>query len=158
MLRALMYKYIWKKKNFSVPFGKLMDLIQILMGPKFLHDTGGFHLIYLLMPWLLPSPVYQQPWHWLCKISRSLSFKWMEGTTSAIALLGNDDTNTTSCFHREVQHINPDSKVHGANMWPTWVLTAPDGPHVGPMNLAIREGFGMKLASYEPVHGSLTGS
>ena len=33
----------------------------------------------------------------------------------------------------------PDSKVHGANMGPTWVLSAPDGLHVGPMNLAIRE-------------------
>ena len=31
----------------------------------------------------------------------------------------------------------PDSKVHGANMGPTWVLSAPDGPHVGHMNLAI---------------------
>ena len=25
--------------------------------------------------------------------------------------------------------VNPDSKVHGANMGPTWVLSAPDGPH-----------------------------
>ena len=33
----------------------------------------------------------------------------------------------------------PDSKVYGANMGPTWVLSAPDGPHVGPMNLAIRD-------------------
>ena len=32
----------------------------------------------------------------------------------------------------------PDSKVHGANMGPTWVLSAPGEPHVGPMNLAIR--------------------
>ena len=32
----------------------------------------------------------------------------------------------------------PDSKVHGANMGPTWVMSAPDGPHVSPMNLAIR--------------------
>ena len=24
----------------------------------------------------------------------------------------------------------PDSKVHGANMGPTWLLSAPDGPHV----------------------------
>ena len=32
----------------------------------------------------------------------------------------------------------PDYKVHGANMGPTWVLSAPDGPHVGPMNLSIR--------------------
>ena len=31
----------------------------------------------------------------------------------------------------------PDSKVHGANMGPTWVLSAPDGPHVDPMICAI---------------------
>ena len=37
-----------------------------------------------------------------------------------------------------VEKCDPDSKVHGANMEPTWVLSAPDGPHVGPMNLAIR--------------------
>ena len=40
-----------------------------------------------------------------------------------------------SCMHY------PDSKVHGANMGPTWVLSAPDGPHVGPMNLAFRVGI-----------------
>ena len=34
-----------------------------------------------------------------------------------------------------------DRKVHGANIRPTWVLSAPDGPHVGPMNLAIRVGI-----------------
>ena len=33
---------------------------------------------------------------------------------------------------------SPDSKVHEANMGPTWVLSVPDGPHVGPMNFAIR--------------------
>ena len=32
----------------------------------------------------------------------------------------------------------PDSKVHGDNVGPTWVLSALDGPHVVPMNLAIR--------------------
>ena len=32
----------------------------------------------------------------------------------------------------------PDSKYHGANIRPNWVLSAPDRPHVGPMNLAIR--------------------
>ena len=35
--------------------------------------------------------------------------------------------------------IVPDNKVHGANMGPIWVLSAPDGPHVGPVNLAIRD-------------------
>ena len=33
---------------------------------------------------------------------------------------------------------HPDSKVHGANMGPTWVLSAPYGPHVDPMNFAGR--------------------
>ena len=33
----------------------------------------------------------------------------------------------------------PDSKVHGTNMGPTWVLLAPGGPHVGPINLASRD-------------------
>ena len=33
----------------------------------------------------------------------------------------------------------PDSKVHVAHMGLTWVPSAPGGPHVGPMNLAIRD-------------------
>ena len=33
----------------------------------------------------------------------------------------------------------PHSMLLGANMGPTWVLSAPDGSHVGPMNLAIRD-------------------
>ena len=35
--------------------------------------------------------------------------------------------------------IIPDSKVHRANMGPTWFLSAPCGLHVGPRNLAIRD-------------------
>ena len=34
--------------------------------------------------------------------------------------------------------MHPDSKSHGANMGSTWVLSARGGPHVGPMNIAIR--------------------
>ena len=36
----------------------------------------------------------------------------------------------------------PDSKVHGAIMEPAWVLSAPGGPDVGPMNLAIWDAVG----------------
>ena len=42
------------------------------------------------------------------------------------------------CISRCLWGNSTDSKVHGANMGPTWVLSAPDGPHVGPMNLATR--------------------
>ena len=41
--------------------------------------------------------------------------------------------------HQLTNGTAPDTMVHGANMGPTWVLSAPDGPHVGPMNLAIRD-------------------
>ena len=41
-------------------------------------------------------------------------------------------------LNRRERFTCPDSKVHGANMEPTWVLSAPDGPHVGLMNLATR--------------------
>ena len=34
--------------------------------------------------------------------------------------------------------LSSDSKVHGADMGPTWVLSAPDGTYFGLMNLAIR--------------------
>ena len=46
-------------------------------------------------------------------------------------------------------------------MGPTWVLSAPDGPHVGPMNLAIRvsmELLSTLLALCEGNHNSLVDS
>ena len=49
---------------------------------------------------------------------------------------------------------SPDSKVHGANMGPTWVLSAPDGPHVGPMNLAVRVSL-PQVSSNQSGHGSI---
>ena len=36
-----------------------------------------------------------------------------------------------------IANIFPDNKVHGANMGPIWGRQDPDGPHVGPMNLAV---------------------
>ena len=39
----------------------------------------------------------------------------------------------------------PDSKVDGAYMGPTWGRQAPGGPHVGAMNLAVRDFGGNSL-------------
>ena len=42
-------------------------------------------------------------------------------------------------FHLFYMNITyPDNKIHGTNIGPAWALSAPNGPHVGPMNLAIR--------------------
>ena len=45
-----------------------------------------------------------------------------------------------SLIHKAAQWDSidtPDSKVHGANMGPTWGRQDPGGPRVGPMNIAI---------------------
>ena len=60
--------------------------------------------------------------------------------------ISQNDANVWLCFVRIIQHI-PDSKVHGANMGPTWVLSALGGPHVGPMNLVIRDVPSFQLVS-----------
>ena len=44
--------------------------------------------------------------------------------------------------------ISPNSKVHGASMGPTWGRQDPGGPHVGPMNLAIRVALSLLIRVY----------
>ena len=44
----------------------------------------------------------------------------------------------------------PDRNVHGANMGPTWVMSAPGGPHVGPMNIAIWVGNDQSVLRWLP--------
>ena len=53
----------------------------------------------------------------------------------------------------------PGSKDHWANMGSTWVQSAPSGPHVSPINLAIRaaliSGLGDWISRYKPMHSKL---
>ena len=65
-------------------------------------------------------------WHELCSRD-SNKMKWQFDIVSC-------DGNI---MKRKVHCNSPYRNVHWANMGPTWVLSAPDGPHVGPMNLAI---------------------
>ena len=50
----------------------------------------------------------------------------------------------------------PDSKLHGATMGPTWVLSPPDGPHGGPTNFAIRVCMLLweSTDQYSPIQGT----
>ena len=41
-------------------------------GPSYLGLTRS--ISWVLMPWLLASPGHQQPWYWLCRMGRSLSY------------------------------------------------------------------------------------
>ena len=69
---------------------------------------------------------------------------WYDGTEKRCWLKRLYETfgpqQVTGKYIRTVIHY-PNTKVHVANMGPAWVLSSPGGPHVGPMNLAIRVGF-----------------
>ena len=41
-----------------------------------------------------------------------------------------------------------DSKIHGANVGPTWDRKDPGGPHVGHMNPAILVNINLKMPFY----------
>ena len=43
-----------------------------MRGPSYLDLTRS--ISWLLMPWLLTSPGHQQPWCWICRIGRFLSY------------------------------------------------------------------------------------
>ena len=50
-------------------------------------------------------------------------------------------------YRYPVEHYNPDSKVHGANVGPILGRQEPGGPHVGHMNFAIWEAPPMTYSS-----------
>ena len=57
---------------------------------------------------------------------------WQYGCISRSKLIGTEQaTSHCICQWRPwpLTHQNPDSKVHGANMGPTWILLAPCWPH-----------------------------
>ena len=47
----------------------------------------------------------------------------------------------------------PDCKVGVANKGPTWVLAAPGGPHIDPVNLAIRDSIPVSYCPHR-THGT----
>ena len=87
----------------------------------------------------------------ICNIKRTFGYSAIEMVRDMIDNLPSNEglqlkwsveRKITNSYTNNVWGIvcqkHPDSKVHGANRGPTWVLSAPDGPHVGPINLAIR--------------------
>ena len=76
--------------------------------------------------------------------SWKLKYIWMDGLVqdcaisiaNALEILQSWTKPSISSIY--IKKTIPDGKVHVANMGPTWVLSSPGGPHVDPMNLALR--------------------
>ena len=67
--------------------------------------------------------------------------KWLHKPTMYVCVTWPSNVDTWRP-RQNGRHLpdDPDSKVHGVHLGPTRVLSAPDGPHVGLMNLAIIRG------------------
>ena len=98
------------------------------------------------------------------KISSYLTTTSTKAMYNGIYSIGQPQTtseNTTSCPSVVIggsTSVNgnsySNSKVCGANMGPNWVLSAPDGPHVDPMNLAIRVSMSVPYVKNQCQEGS----
>ena len=62
-------------------FRGVCHIMMCWIGNKSLSNVRGLSFLsftmsisWLLMPWLLTSPGYQQPWYWLCRIARPQSY------------------------------------------------------------------------------------
>ena len=107
--------------------------------PDMQHGTCARHV-----PWCMPgSPTTGFLWNqWRGKRSRhsrrmynpQFYVSGKRPMAQVIKIPVEDNEPFIPCMHI------PDCKVHGAKMGPTWVLSAPGGPHVGLMNLAILDG------------------
>ena len=64
------------------------------------------------------------PYHGVIAMRLEIRYAWMKYTS----IWSSND------------RVIPDSKVHGANVGPTWSRHDPGGPHVGHMNFAIWDG------------------
>ena len=93
----------------------------------------GYTSFYMFFygDWCFPGMNVFSMITWLRFNHRQIVLRSEDYTTKAINLRVKQDLN---CKHWNKKVI-PDSKVHGANMGLTWVLSAPDGPMLAPWTL-----------------------
>ena len=122
----------------------LGSIIDLLCHFTWWHYDGGTRSISLALCDGIPSvdALHIGPVIWSCCIFSVVSVNMLlKKRTNCRWFV----TQSFSCVatlmiaYADTERIIPDNKVHGTNMGPTWVLSAPAGPHVGPMNLAIRD-------------------
>ena len=75
-------------------------------------------------------------------INQFYYYCWVFGLSLVLSInLGNFFSMEMGFYFMTVAREGPDSKVHGANVGPSWGRQDPSGPHVGHMNFAIWDVF-----------------
>ena len=71
--RRSLYSFYWNSKIVIFALREATKFLTLnVRGPSYLGLTRSISC--LLMSWLLTSPGHQQPWYWLCRIGRFLSY------------------------------------------------------------------------------------
>ena len=120
--------------------------VVVSTAPDATSDDNFIKITTFPLLWLSKSDISTMCWQWsnvpsvvtrgyLSIMQQGLS---NEGQSPTYDKSSTFDTQWAVEKEKNTMVNYPDNKVHGANMGPTWALSAPGGPHIGPMNLAIR--------------------
>ena len=130
---------LWNLTGTSATIRKVYTGISRLRASARFGDKTSYRLVNRgPTGWLCTKPTLKRKGHhddsldihWRC---------WRQASTSPVNIKAVILTTFPFLWTCTKPNQNiPDSKVHRANMGPTWVLSL-NGPHVGPMNLAIRD-------------------
>ena len=93
----------------------------------------GFQLLLSSQFWKVIANLYIYIISFVNYIQHDIT---MAKCKTAVTSLTHWNYSNLALSHR--YDVNTNSKLHVAHIGPTWVLSAPGVPHVGPINLAIR--------------------
>ena len=123
MLRRLVFQFVGQNKTWNFHQMKIY-----IVG----RDRSG----YGLSQWEMTLHI--SCINWLTKVKHTSDFELIKGNPLPTHTHTHSHTQPIGCSCQYFAE-NPDCMVYGANMGPTQVLSAPGGPHVGLINLVIRE-------------------
>ena len=106
------------------------------MSPSYKKKIISILIVVIIVCFQSSDPSLTRVSSYSRRLSRSSSLSSVDTGSYSSGELADIETYSISY---QVGWVNfPDSKVHEAYMGPTWGRQDPGGPHVGPMNLAIR--------------------
>ena len=116
-----------------------------------------FYILHVLVSFYITSLWYI--FHMI--LSRKIRLNWLECAKGLVPVIVVCNASSLtgpwpSYYHRDTRSVGRNSSWFqiAKFMGPTWVLSAPVGPHIGPMNIAIRDVLGDIWAIFTFCHHS----
>ena len=127
--------------NHSVQVWRICQkLVKYKQNIASISEYNSFNLLVFNVSAELVGLILSHDTNTSCYIPITHSPKLLTNTELTLSHSAKSPIHSSNSFNslNPLAHLHPQI-AHVANMGPTWVLSAPDGPHIGPMNLAIRD-------------------